>query len=209
MDYPHPMITLKPSGDIDITNAYENGIGDWDKVAITWGYGEFPGDEKQQLDSVLVAARARGLTFLTDQDARPVSSASPNTHLWDNGTDAVTELRRMMTVRARALAKFGETAIRRGAPMATLEDVLVPVYLHHRYQLEAAIKVVGGVTYAYTMRGDGVAGPVSVPAARQNLTIDAIADVLSPANLALPRALIAQLPPRPFLISSTRELFDR
>lgn len=209
MDYPHPMITLKPSGDIDITNAYENGIGDWDKVAITWGYGEFPGDEKQQLDSVLVAARARGLTFLTDQDARPVSSASPNTHLWDNGTDAVTELRRMMTVRARALAKFGETAIRRGAPMATLEDVLVPVYLHHRYQLEAAIKVVGGVTYAYSMRGDGVAGPVSVPAARQNLTIDAIADVLSPANLALPRALIAQLPPRPFLISSTRELFDR
>ena len=209
MDYPHPMITLKPSGDIDISNAYETGIGDWDKVAITWGYGEFPGDEKQQLDSVLVAARARGLTFLTDQDARPVSSASPNTHLWDNGTDAVTELRRMMTVRARALAKFGETAIRRGAPMATLEDVLVPVYLHHRYQLEAAIKVVGGVTYAYTMRGDGVAGPVSVPAARQNLTIDAIADVLSPANLALPRALIAQLPPRPFLISSTRELFDR
>ena len=138
-----------------------------------------------------------------------MSSASPNTHLWDNGTDAVTELRRMMTVRARALAKFGETAIRRGAPMATLEDVLVPVYLHHRYQLEAAIKVVGGVTYAYSMRGDGVAGPVSVPAARQNLTIDAIADVLSPANLALPRALIAQLPPRPFLISSTRELFDR
>ena len=209
MDYPHAMITLKPNGDIDIGSAYETGIGDWDKVAVTWGYGEFVGDEKQQLDSVLVAARARGLTFLTDQDARPVSSASPNTHLWDNGADAVTELKRMMTVRARALTKFGETAIKRGAPMASLEDVLVPVYLHHRYQLEAAIKVVGGVTYAYSMRGDGVAGPVSVPAARQNLAIDAIADVLSPANLALPRSLLAQLPPRPFLIASTRELFDR
>lgn len=209
MDYPHPMISLKTNGDVDITNAYETGIGEWDKVAVTWGYGEFPGDEKKQLDSVLVAARAKGLTFLTDQDARPVSSASPNTHLWDNGVDAVTELKRMMTVRERALTKFGETAIKRGAPMATLEDVLVPVYLHHRYQIEAAIKVVGGVTYAYTMRGDGVAGPVSVPAARQNTAIDAIADVLSPANLALPRSLIAQLPPRPFLFEPTRELFDR
>ena len=209
MDYPHPMISLKPNGDVDITTAYETGIGEWDKVAVSWGYGEFPGDEKKQLDSVLVAARAKGLTFLTDQDARPVSSASPNTHLWDNGVDAVAELKRMMTVRERALTKFGETAIKRGAPMATLEDVLVPVYLHHRYQLEAAIKVVGGVTYAYTMRGDGVAGPVSVPAARQLIAIDAIADVLSPANLALPRSLVAQLPPRPFLIASTRELFDR
>lgn len=209
MDYPHPMITLKPNGDIDITNAYETGIGEWDKVAVTWGYGEFGGNEKQQLDSVLVAARARGLTFLTDQDARPVSSASPNTHLWDNGADAVVELKRMMTVRDKALSKFGESAIKRGAPMATLEDVLVPVYLHHRYQLEAAIKVVGGVNYAYNMRGDGVVGPVSVSAAKQNVAIDAIADVLSPANLALPRALIAQLPPRPFLIQSSRELFDR
>ena len=209
MDYPHPMISLAANGDVDITKAYEVGIGDWDKVAVTWGYGEFPGNEKSQLDSVLVAARARGLTFLTDQDARPVSSAHPNTHLWDSGADAVTELKRMMTVRAKALTKFGETVIKRGAPMATMEDVLVPVYLHHRYQLEAAIKVVGGVNYAYTMRGDGVAGPVAVPAAQQGTAIDAVMDVLSPANLALPRALLAQLPPRPFLIDPTRELFDR
>lgn len=209
MDYPHPMITLKPNGDVDITNAYEVGIGEWDKVAVTWGYGEFPGNEKAQLDSVLVAARTRGLTFLTDQDARPVSSAHPSTHLWDNGADAVTELKRMMTVRAKALSKFGETVIRRGAPMATMEDVLVPVYLHHRYQLEAAIKVVGGVNYAYTLRGDGVGGPVAVPAAQQHTAIDAVMDVLSPANLTLPRALLAQLPPRPFLIDPSRELFDR
>ncbi|MCC7052777.1 MAG: zinc-dependent metalloprotease [Gemmatimonadaceae bacterium] len=209
MDYPHPMISLRPDGTIDVTRAYETGIGEWDKVAVTWGYGQFTGDETKALDSVLVAARGRGLTFLTDQDARPVSSAHPNTHLWDNGADAVTELKRMMTVRARALQRFGEAAVRRGAPLATMEDVLVPVYLHHRYQLEAAIKVVGGVTYAYNLRGDGLAGPVSVPAAQQQVAIDAIAEVLAPANLALPRALLAQLPPRPFLIDPTRELFDR
>ena len=209
MDYPHPMIGLTPSGDIDVTRAYEVGIGEWDKVAVTWGYGAFDGDERKSLDSVLVAARARGLTFLTDQDARPVGSASPDTHLWDNGADAVTELKRMMSVRAKALLKFGETVLKRGAPMATMEDVLVPVYLHHRYQLEAAIKSVGGVTYAYTMRGDGLPGPVAVSATRQQAALDAITDVLSPANLALPRSLLAALPPRPFLIESTRELFDR
>ena len=209
MDYPHPMIGLTPSGDIDVTRAYEVGIGEWDKVAVTWGYGAFDGDERKSLDSVLVAARARGLTFLTDQDARPVGSASPDTHLWDNGADAVTELKRMMSVRAKALSKFGETVLKRGAPMATMEDVLVPVYLHHRYQLEAAIKSVGGVTYAYTMRGDGLPGPVAVSATRQQAALDAITDVLSPANLALPRSLLAALPPRPFLIESTRELFDR
>jgi hypothetical protein len=209
MDYPHPMITLNASGDVDITNAYPSNIGEWDKVAVTWGYGEFPGNEKAQLDSVLVAARSRGLTFLTDQDARPVSSAHPNTHLWDNGTDAVTELNRMMGVRARALSKFGEAVLKRGAPLATMEDVLVPVYLHHRYQLEAAIKVVGGVTYNYNHRGDGLGGPVAVPAARQLVAIDAVTAVLSPANLSLPRALLATLPPRPFLIEPTRELFDR
>lgn len=209
MDYPHPLFSLRPDGTIDITKAYEVGIGEWDKVAVTWGYGQFTGDERKSLDSVLVAARGRGLTFLTDQDARPIGSASPDTHLWDNGADAVAELKRMMTVRARALQKFGETSIRRGAPMATMEDVLVPVYLHHRYQLEAAIKSVAGVNYAYTMRGDGVAGPVSVPAAKQVAALDAVLDVLSPANLALPRPLLAQLPPRPFLIQPTRELFDR
>ena len=209
MDYPHPMVQLKPNGEVDLSNAYVPGIGEWDKVSVTWGYGEFPGNERKSLDSVLVAARARGLTFLTDQDARPVSSAHPTTHLWDNGADAVTELRRMMTVRERALARFGEQVIKRGAPMATLEDVLVPVYMHHRYQLEAAVKVVGGVNYAYTMRGDGLSGPVSVPAAKQFDAVDALAEVLLPSNLAIPRSILALIPPRPMSIDPTRELFDR
>jgi hypothetical protein len=209
MDYPHPMINLTPNGDIDITTAYESGIGEWDKASVTWGYGEFAGDERKSLDSVLVAARNRGLTFLTDQDARPVGSASPDTHLWDNGADAVAELKRMMAVRAKALSKFGEIVIKRGAPMATMEDVLVPVYLHHRYQLEAATKLVAGVSYAYTMRGDGLPGPVAVSSAKQMAALDAVLDVVAPANLSLPRSLLAALPPRPFLIEPTRELFDR
>src|SRR5258708_7257886 len=135
MDYPPPTIKLSPGGDIDLSDAYAVGIGEWDKVSITWGYSDFPAgtDELKALNQIIDQARARGLTFLTDQDARPQGSAHPATHLWDTGTNAVDELERLINVRATALAHFGENKIREGQPMALLEEVLVPVYLVHRY----------------------------------------------------------------------------
>ena len=85
-------------------------------------------------------AFARGLMYLTDQDARPPGSASSVAHLWDNGTNAIDELGNVMKVRAAALRRFGENNIREGAPLATIEEVLVPLYMYHRYQVEAAAK---------------------------------------------------------------------
>src|SRR5436853_7059465 len=133
------------------------GIGEWDKVSIAYGYQDFPPgvDEHAALDKILKAAFARGLRFLTDQDARPAGSSSSLAHLWDSGTNAVDELRRLLEVRVAALKRFGENNIREGAPMATLEDVLVPLYLMHRYQVEAASKVVGGMDYTFGLRGEG------------------------------------------------------
>jgi hypothetical protein len=156
-----------------------------------------------------VAARGRGLTFLTDQDARPVGSAHPQTHLWDNGADAVTELARVLAVRRAALQRLGENAVRRGAPLATIEETLVPLYLHHRYQTEAAVKLVGGVTYSYALRGDGQPPPTPVPAAAQLAALDAVLGTLDPAALTLPRGLLAAIPPRPYTFDAHRELFDR
>jgi len=60
-----------------------------------------------------------------------------------------------MKVRVVALQHFGEKNIRPGMPMAMLEDVLVPAWLIHRYQLEAVTKLVGGMYYTYALRGDG------------------------------------------------------
>jgi hypothetical protein len=57
-----------------------------------------------------------------------------------------------MKVRAKALSQFGENNIRKGTPMAMLEDVLVPIYLFHRYQIEAVSKVVGGLYYSYAVK---------------------------------------------------------
>ncbi|MBB4639379.1 zinc-dependent metalloprotease [Longimicrobium terrae] len=211
MDYPHPLVQLRADGTIDLSEAYTAEIGPWDKVAITWGYRDPPAGANEQaaLDAVLAEARARGITLLTDQDARPAGSVSPVAHLWDNGADATAELRRTMRVRRAALDRFGQNAIRAGRPLATLEEVLVPVYLHHRYQVEAASKALGGVDYTYALRGDGQTPLTPVPAAQQRAALDALLATLDPAELALPRPLLALIPPRPMTYDPTRELFDR
>ena len=211
MDYPHPLVRLTADGRIDLSEAYTQEIGEWDRLAITWGYQDFPAgtDERAALEAILARGRARGFTFLTDQDARSQGSAHPGAHLWDNGTDAAAELRRMLQVRRAALDRFGEAAIRAGRPMATLEEVLVPLYLHHRYQTEAAAKVLGGLTYAYALRGDEQAAPRPVAGDVQRAAFDALLLTLDPAQLAMPASVLRLIPPRPFTYDPHRELFDR
>ncbi len=210
MDYPHPFVKLT-NGRVDLSDAYQEGIGEWDKEAVRFGYQDFPPgtDENAALAGLIGAARARGLTFLTDEDARPEGSAHPETHLWDNGPNVARELDRMMTVRRAALAQFGERAIPRGAPMATLEEVLVPLYLHHRYQVEAASKVIAGQWYDYAFRGDGVEPVKPVAPADQLAALESVLATLKTSELALPRGILALIPPRPATYPAHRELFDR
>jgi hypothetical protein len=211
MDYPHPVAMLTSDGRIDVSNAYDQKIGDWDKLAVAYGYQDFPAgvSEDAALDSILADGARRGLTFLSDQDARPVGSAHPETHLWDNGVNAVQELNRMLEVRAVALERFGERTLRTGRPLATMEEVLVPLYLHHRYQTEAAVKSVGGVFYNYAMRNDGANEYRRVPASDQRASLDAVLRTVQPATLKLPRTVLDVLPPRPYGIGGSQELFDR
>jgi hypothetical protein len=210
MDYPHPLARLLPNGSIDLADSYGVGIGEWDKEAIKFGYADYASgtDVAKALDRVLAATRAKGLYFLADQDARPAGSAHPTTHLWDNGADAVAELDRVMRVRRVALDRFGEEAIRQGQPLALMEEVLVPLYLHHRYQVEAAVKVVGGQFYGYTLRGDGQDGVRTVPADEQRKALSAVLGTLRPEQLAIPRAVLAKIPPRPSGFGRHRELFE-
>ncbi|MEZ4589398.1 MAG: zinc-dependent metalloprotease, partial [Gemmatimonadales bacterium] len=211
MDYPHPLVRLMSDGTLDLSDAYAVGIGEWDKEAVKFGYQDFPPgtDERAALDGLIRAARARGLTFLTDQDARPTGSAHPRTHLWDNGTDAGLELDRVMAVRRTALARFGDRALPAGRPLATLEEVLVPLYLHHRYQVEAAVKAVGGQFYDYAFRGDGVTPLEWASADLQERALGALLRTLNPKELALPPGALQRIPPRPVTFSRHRELFPR
>jgi len=209
MDYPPPYVKLSANGTIDLSEAYATGIGEWDKVSIAFGYQDFaPGtDESAALNKILMDAFGRGLRYLTDQDARPAGSSSSVAHLWDSGANAVDELNRLMQVRAVALKRFGENNIREGAPLATLEDVLVPVYMLHRYQVEAASKLVGGMDYTFALRGDGQTPTQIVAPAEQRGALAAVIATLKPEVLALPESLLRIIPPRPPDYERGREHF--
>jgi len=211
MDYPPPSVSLNANGDIDISNAYTNEIGEWDKVSINWGYQDFPKgtDEKPALSKILSDAYNKGLQFISDRDARPAGGLHPTAHLWDNGSSPVDELKIAMKVREKALNQFGEKDIRPGAPMAFLEDVLVPVYLYHRYQSEAVTKIVGGMNYKYALRGDGQMVTQSISKEEQTKALDALIATIDPAVLVLPERITKLIPPRPSGYEYTRELFKK
>ena len=211
MDYPPPMVGLNSDNEIDLSNAYTNQIGDWDKVSIQYGYQQFSKEtnEAGALNKILSDATSNGLTFISDRDARDPGGLHPNAHLWDNGKDPVSELQNVMKVRAKALVQFGENNIQKGTPMAMLEDVLVPVYLFHRYQVEAATKVVGGMYYSYALRGDGQIVTKAVSKQEQLKALNAVVDCMDPQILALPENIIKLIPPRPAGYDYTRELFKR
>src|SRR5277367_2278717 len=209
MDYPPPYVKLGADGVPDLSDAYATGIGEWDKVSVAWGYQDFPAnvDEHAALNKILRDAFSRGLRYLTDQDARPPGSSSSQAHLWDSGANPVDELNRLMQVRTAALKRFGENNIREGAPLATLEDVLVPIYLLHRYQVEAASKVVGGMDYTFALRGDGEIPTQIVAPAEQRRALAAILATVKPDVLALPEPLLKMIPPRPPDYERGREHF--
>ncbi|WP_375448173.1 zinc-dependent metalloprotease [uncultured Fibrella sp.] len=212
MDYPHPQVDIGPNNTLKLDSVYAVGIGEWDKVAITYGYQDFPKgtDEAAGLKAIIDNYLKRGLKFLSDQDARPEGSAHPQTHLWDSNADATTELLRTMAIRKIALSQFSESKIPVGMPMANLEEVLVPMYMFHRYQVEAASKVLGGVTYSYALRGDGQVVTQTVAADQQRRAMTALLGTLDPAALAVPTGILNLIPPRAFGIDANpREVFKR
>jgi len=208
MDYPHPYLLLK-DGRIDFAQAYDTGIGEWDKVSITYGYQHFPEgtDEEAALNKILQNAIDQGLHFISDADARPAGGAHPLAHLWDNGTDPAAELLRLLELRAHALSTFSEKNIPTGMPLAELERVLVPLYFAHRYQVEATAKVLGGMYYTYAVRGDGQQPTRMVPAPAQREALDALLKTLSPEVLAIPGRILALIPPQPIGHFRGREHF--
>ena len=208
MDYPHPLIEMR-RGKISLANAYDVGIGEWDKAAITWGYQDFPEgtDEEKALNDLIEDQIKNEIYFITDADSRPIGSSHPYAHLWDNGKSAADELNRLMDIRAEVLKNFSEKNIPVGAPMATLEEVLVPMYMIHRYQLEGAVKAVGGTYYNYKLRGDGQTEQRVVPRAEQEAALNALINTVQPKNLAFPDHIIEMIPPRPPGFGRSRETF--
>ena len=207
LDYPHPLITLRPDGTMDLSDAYDVGIGEWDKVAIRYGYSQFAAgvNEAAELKKILDDAWEQDIRYMSNQD----TDLNPSVDQWNNGTDEAAELTRILELRRAAMEGFGERAIKVGRPMALIEEALVPVYLHHRYAVDSAVTALGGQEYIYAMRGDGRTPVRWAPAARQTKALDALMSALRLSDLVLPSAVVQNIPPRPPGFGANREMFPR
>jgi hypothetical protein len=207
MDYPHPLEKLNADGTIDLTNAYAARIGEWDKVAINYGYREFPKgtSELAPLTKILDDAWAQDYRYFTNQDIE----IHPRVDQWTNGLNQADELNHLMKIRRSALDRLGETTIRNGAQMATIEEPLVPIYMYHRYAVESTSSMLGGQDFIYAIRGDGRTPVKWESAANQRKALDALAATLKPSELVVPKKLLGLIPPRPPGFGLHRELFPR
>lgn len=212
MDYPHPMVELGKDGKLDFSKAYEVGIGDWDKRTIIYGYQDFPDgtDEKKALKNIIDESIKDGYLFISDSDSRPTGGAHPYSHLWDNGQSPTIELDRLSAIRIQTMKQFGENSITTGTAYSRLENVLVPIYLAHRYQVEAVAKMIGGVNYSYALKGDPqpVINEVLNPQI-QKQALTSMLGTLNPAFLEIPEHILKLIPPPAFGYYRDRETFER
>jgi hypothetical protein len=205
MDYPYPRFTLKADGTVDISNAYAKGIGSWDKRAVIWGYSQFASgkNEEAELEKIMQTTLKEGFVYIPDIGG----NAHSTSHQWDDGSDPIAQLENIMKVRRKVLDNFSEKAIAQGEPMATLEEVLVPAYLLHRYQIEAVAKSIGGLFFTHAVKNDGQITTKIVDPETQWKAFDALMNTITPEALILPEQLIQKIPPRPSGYPASVETF--
>ena len=205
MDYPAPLVQIK-GGRLDLSDAYGRGIGAFDAFTIRFGYSQFaPGtDEDAALAGIVREGVQAGMLFVSDEHSRDPGTPHPLGAVWDNGADPIESLRHEIEVRRLALDHFGVSNLRPGQPLSELEPLLLPLYLHHRYQLEAALKALGGLFFTYAVRE--AAGPDAgkvvpdtvrriVAPDRQRAALQLALTTLEPDFLALPQRIVDLIPP--------------
>ncbi|MEZ4840057.1 MAG: zinc-dependent metalloprotease [Flavobacteriaceae bacterium] len=206
MDYPHPKLSVK-NGKIDFSEAYDTGIGVWDKVTVAYAYQDFVKDEEKQLKKLLDDAFKGGLRYISDQDARPQGGAHQYGHLWDNGKDPSAELKNVLNIRKTAIENFSTDNIKSYEPYSVLEDVFVPLYFFHRYQTEAVVKVIGGLNYTYAVKGGGQTIVARVDGKTEKEALHTLLQTIDIETIAIPERLLNLFPPRAMGYGRTRESF--
>ncbi len=208
MDYPHPTLSLV-DGKINYDNAYSIGIGDWDKVSVSYNYSEFSDavDENIELQKILEKSYLDGHRFISDSDSRPIGGAHPTSHLWDNGSVATNELDNLLKIRKIAMDQFSLENIRVGENYSVLEDRLVPMYFLHRYQVEAVVKSIGGLNYDYGVKSNINYKTYPVNKNDQSKALKSLLNSISPSELTIPESLHSLLSPRTFGNYRNRESF--
>jgi hypothetical protein len=209
MDYPAPHVRIR-DGKLDLSDAYAAGIGEYDKLAVRWLYSDFPPgtNEAEALDAIVQSGLKSEVRFMDHTDNRILGGAHPLASVWDNGANLVDALLHEIEVRRIGLQSFGPEVIRPGEPMSLLEQALLPLYLHHRFQLNAALNSLGGAEYYYALRGDGQTPVTIVPGDEQRRALEAALKTLEPEFLAVPERILEMIPP-PAYRYDEGEIFPR
>ena len=208
MDYPHPLIEIKDN-EIYFNNAYDSGIGEWDKITVAYSYSELKGNQNEQmeLNNILNNATAKGYRFISDYDARSLDGSHAFAHLWDNGDVAYDGLDDVINIRRKAIQNFSEFNVPKGSPNSLLEDVFVPLYFFHRYQTEAAAKIIAGMDYNYSLTGSNQSQFSYLDKSTQLDALSSLMKTLEADFLAIPKDKLELFPPRAFGYPRTRESF--
>jgi hypothetical protein len=197
MDYPAPLIEITDDGRIDLSNAYVQRIGEYDKLAVRYAYSQFApdADEAEELAAIVQESLDSGLIFMDHNNNNFRGAGHQFAGVWDNGDNLVDHLKHEIEVRRIGLANFSENVIRRGTPISELEWALLPLYMHHRFQLNSAAQSVGGADYRYAVRGDGQLPLTIVEADEQRDALETVLSTLTPEFLAIDPEILKMLPP--------------
>lgn len=197
MDYPAPLIEITSDGKLDLSNAYPQRIGEYDKLAVRYAYEQFPpgADEAEELQKIVQESLDRGLIFMAHNNNNFLGAGHQYAGVWDNGENLVDHLKHEIEVRRIGLANFGPELIRNGEPISNLEFVLLPLYMHHRFQLNSAAQSIGGADYRYTVRGDGQVPFNIIDGAEQRDALETVLSTLTVEFLTLPQHILDLLPP--------------
>jgi hypothetical protein len=206
MDYPAPRVKITDEGELDLSDAYGVGIGEWDKVSVQFAYSQFDEDESEQLNKILEGAKKQGMLFISDADARPAGAAHPMGNLWDNGSDPIEQLKHVMKVRRIALDRFDPKTLPAGTTQADVAQYFTPLFLHHRYQLNAAGKVLGGSNYHYGYVDHDNEPHSMVDSAKQKAAMAELIAAIKPAQLAISPEVLAAINPRPYSTIRDQEI---
>ena len=198
MDYPVPLVRLGDDGYVDLSDAYAEGIGEFDKLAIRYAYTWFPDaeSESQGLAAIVEEMAERDLKFITGGHADDQGSY-PDATGWVEGEDMFTALERTSAVRRALIEHFDERALGDDEPFVILNRRFAHVYLHHRTALIGAMKHIGGWTFSYALKRDGLDPTRPIPASDQHRALDLVLGFLQPAELSIPSQVVDLMAPSP------------
>lgn len=195
MDYPAPRIRITAENQLDFSQAYGVGVGDWDRFCIRAMYGSLGDQPSERMNALVRESIEQGWIYLSDADARPASASDPRGNLWDDGTDPIESLGHAIRVRELGLSDFDDSVLLPGETAGDLRRYFAPLYFHHRYQVDAVVKFIGGVHYAYGSSGDVDAETVDVQPSEQARAVQMLLKTLDPSVLATEPSIARKLAP--------------